>query len=213
MTLTPFETDLYEQLTPFFSRYGYALLPEKKQYRLATNAGFQNVLFSPAYYHDETVLTVNFGCRNEQVEQIAQQFLTNLSGYQADANTLVVSIGKFSGQLYTRYIIGSTDELSGVCQRIQHFFVDSGFPFLEESGSLPALDQLLNQYPDEPCRYIYNQVHRSYKGLIVAYLNHNPHTQKLTDIYRRQLIRETQNPHSQFHFERLVNFLSHYSAN
>ena len=213
MTLTPFETHLYEQLTPFFCGYGYVLLPEKKQYRLTTSTGFQNVLLSPAYYDKETVLTVNFGCRNEQIEQIAQQFLNNLSGYQADANTLVVSIGKFSGQLYARYTIGSTNELSGVCQRIQRFFVDAGFPFLEKSSSLPALDQLLNQYPDELCRYIYNQVHRSYKGLIAAYLTHNPHTQKLTDMYRQQLIRETQNPHAQHHFERLINFLSHYSAN
>ena len=78
MTLTPFETRLYEQLTPFFDDHGFDLLPEKKQYRLTTPTGFQNVLLSPAYYGTETVLDVNFGCRHDQIEQIAQQFLNNL---------------------------------------------------------------------------------------------------------------------------------------
>lgn len=213
MILTRFETQLYEHLTPFFGEYGYDLLPEKKQYRLATPTGFQNILLAPAYYDGETVLTVNFGCRHEQIEQIAQQFLNNLSGYRPDANTLVVSIGKFSGQLYSRYTIGTDHQLADVCDQIQAFFTDLGFPFLDESGSLQDLDRLLNQFPDEPCRYVYNQAHRYHKGLTAAYLNHNPHADALTDTYRQQLTQQTQNPHAQFHFERLVNFLHHYSAN
>jgi len=213
MTLTPFETRLYEQLTPFFSAYGYNLLPEKRQYRLTTPTGFQNVLLSPAYYGTETVLDVNFGCRHDQIEQIAQQFLNNLSGYRADANTLVLSIGKFSGQLYARYTIDTEHELANVCGQIQDFFVETGFPFLNETTTLPALDRLLNQFPNEPCRYVYNQAHRYYKGLIAAYLSHDPQADALTDIYRQQLVQQTQNPHAQFHFERLVNFLHHYSAN
>lgn len=213
MTITPFETQLYEQLTPFFAEHGYSLLPDKKQYRRLTDTGFLNVLLSPAYYDGETVLTVNFGCRHEQIEQIAQQFLNNLTGYRPDANTLVVSIGKFSGQLYSRYTIGADDELDSVCRQIQTFFGETGFAFLSETTTLPALDHLLNQFPDEPCRYVYNQAHRYYKGLIAAYLNHNSHADALTDTYRQQLLQQTQNPHAQFHFERLINFLRHYSAN
>lgn len=213
MTLTPFETKLYDQLTPFFTNHGYVLLPEKKQYRRRTATGFQNVLLSPAYYGTETVLEVNFGCRNEQIEQIAQQFLNNLTGYRADANTLVVSIGKFSGQLYSRYTIASPEKLADVCGQIQTFFLHDGFPFMDGSDSIAALDRLLNHYPDEPCRYIYNQTHRYYKGLIAAHLNHNPQVGVLTDTYRAILVQETQNPHAQYHFERLVNFLGHYSAN
>ncbi len=213
MTLTPFETQLYKQLTPFFNEYGYDLLPEKKQYRLMTPTGFQNVLLSPAYYGAETILDVNFGCRHDQIEQIAQQFLNNLSGYRADANTLVLSIGRFRGQLYTRYTIGTDHQLADVCGQIQDFFLTTGFPFLNETVALPALDRLLNQFPDEPCRYVYNQTHRYYKGLIAACLNHNPRADALTDVYRHQLVQQTQNPHAQFHFERLINFLHHYSAN
>lgn len=213
MTLTPFETSLYQQLTPFFGRHQYVLLPERKQYRRITDAGFQNVILSPAFYGDETMLEVNFGCRNEQVEQIAQQFLNNLPDYRPNANTLILSIGKFNGLHYFRYKIHSEDELIDTCDHIQEFFNEKGFDFLDMSCSLLTLDRLLNEQPGLPSIYVYNQTHRCYKGLIVARLNHNPQFDALTDSYRQLLVRQTQNPYEQLHFERLIAYLQHYSPN
>ena len=213
MTLTPFETNLYQYLTPFFEQRRYRLLPERKQYRRITDFGFQNVILSPAYYGDETMLEVNFGCRNEQVEQIAQQFLNNLTDYRPDANTLIISIGKFEGLQYFRYKIHSDDELAQTCGQIEEFFETKGFDFLKASCTLATLDRLLNEYPALPSLYVYNQTHRCYKGLVAARLNHNPQFDTLFDSYRQLLIRQTQNPYEQLHFERLVGYLQHYSAN
>ncbi len=215
MTLTPFETSLYQYLTPFFERHQFTLLPERKQYRRVTDSGFQNVILSPAFYGEETMLEVNFGCRNNQVEQIAQQFLNNLIDYRPDANTLVISIGKFNGLQYFRYKIHSDEELADTCERIEEFFTASGFDFLETACSLPALNKILNENPDQPCQYVYNQIHRCYKGLITARLNHSDHFDGLIDLYRHSLIDQTQNPygHMQLQFERLIAYLHHYSAN
>lgn len=213
MTLTPFETTLYEHLTTFFGAHQYVLLPERKQFRHVTDSGFQNVILSPAFYGDETMLEVNFGCRNEQVEQIAQQFLNNLTDYRPDANTLIISIGKFNGLSYFRYKIHSDHELTDICDQIETFFAKQGFDFLETACSLPTLDRLLNEHTALPSRYVYNQTHRCYKGLIAARLNHNPHFDGLIDSYRHLLIRQTQNPYEQLHFERLIAYLQHYSAN
>ncbi len=213
MTLTPFEISLYQHLTPFFAGYQYELLLARKQYRRVTGAGFQNVILSPAFYQDETLLEVSFGCRNEQVEQIAQQFLNNPTDYRSDANTLIISIGKFNSLQYFRYKIHRDDELVETCAHIEDFFSEQGLAFLNASGTLPELDRLLNEHPDQPCRYVYNQTHRCYKGLIAARLNHNPHFDGLIDSYRHLLVRQTQNPHEQRHFERLVVYLQHYSAN
>ena len=213
MTLTPFETNLYKHLTPFFSRHQYMLLPDRKQYRRLVETGFQNVILSPAFYGDETILEVNFGARNEQVEQIAQQFLNNLTDYRPDANTLVISIGKFSGFQYFRYKIHSNTELLDVCKQIELFFDTQGFDFLNSACSLHNLDRLLNEHPGQPSAYVYNQAHRCYKGLIAARLNHNPHFDGLIDSYRHLLIRQTQNPYEQLHFERLIAYLQHYSPN
>ena len=213
MTLTPFETTLFQHLTPFFGTHQYVLMPERKQYRRQTDTGFQNVILSPAFYGDETMLEVNFGCRNEQVEQIAQQFLNSLTDYRPDANTLILSIGRFNGLQYFRYKIHSDDELADACERIQTFFEKRGFDFLGTSCSLPTLDRLFNEQPDTPSIYVYNQTHRCYKGLIAARLNHSPQFDSLIDTYRQLLIQQTQNPYEQLHFERLIKYLQHYSAN
>lgn len=213
MTLSPFETHLYQQLAPFFTEHGYTLLPEKKQFRRTVQSGFQNIILSSVFQTADTVLDVNFGGRNEQIEQIAQQFLNTLSDSRLDANTLLLSIGRFSGFQHFRYKIHAADELAEVCEQIELFFTTRGFDFLETSSRLPTLDRLLNERPNEPCQYLYNQTHRCYKGLIAARLNHNPHFDGLVDSYRHLLIRLTQNPYEQLHFERLITYLQHYSAN
>lgn len=213
MTITPFESDLYGRLAPFFERHGYALLNEKKQFRFTTDTGFQNVILSPAFYGAETWLDVNFGCRNEQIEQIAQQFLNNLPDFRPDANTLIVSVGKFNDVKYFRYKIITSEDLTDACDAIQSFFDESGFAFLTSTASLPMLDRVLNQHPGLPCKFVYNQIHRCYKGLIAARLNHHPHVAGLADAYRLSLSRQTHNPYELANFERLVAYLQHYSAN
>ena len=213
MTITPFETKLYDYLAPFFAQHGYSLLPEKKQFRRHTGNGFQNIVLSSVNYTDDTMLEVNFGCRNEQIEQIAQQFLNNLKEFRPDANTFLLSIGRYSGFQYFRYKINSDEELVSVCEQIETFFEQKGFRFMQKSCSLPTLDQLLNEDPDQPCRYVYNQTHRCYKGLVAARLNHNPSFDKLVEEYRQALVRLTQNTYEQLHFERLISYLNHYSAN
>ena len=213
MTITPFETKLYECLAPFFAQHGYGLLAEKKQFRRETANGFQNIVLSSVPYPDDTMLEVNFGCRIDQIEQIAQQFLHNLTEFRPDANTFLLSIGRFSGLQFFRYKIHSEEELLHVCEQIEVFFAQQGFAFLQKASTIAVIDQLLNDQPDQPCRYVYNQTHRCYKGLIAARLNQNPYFDKLIDEYRHSLIRLTQNSHEQLHFERLVTFLHHYSAN
>ena len=213
MISTPFETSLYKQLTPFFADQEFALLAEKKQFRRSLDNGFQNIIMSSVFYTDDTRLEVNFGCRNDQVEQIAQQFLNNSLDYRPDANTLIVSIGRFSGFQYFRYKIHSQEELTDVCEQVEQFFSTQGFNFLNAASSLSTLDRLLNEHPGQPCQYVYNQTHRCYKGLIAARLNHNPRFDGLVDSYRHLLIRLTQNPYEQLHFERLIAYLQHYSAN
>ncbi len=213
MTITPFETNLYQHLTPFFTDHEYALLSEKKQFRRTTNSGFQNIILSSVFYSDDTMVDVNFGCRNEQVEQIAQQFLNSQPDLQSDANTLIVSIGRFSGTQYFRYKIHSEAELSDVCEQIEQFFDQQGFDFLATACSLPTLDRLLNEFPSQPCQYVYNQTHRCYKGLIAARLSHNPQFDGLIDSYRQLITHQTQNRYEQIHFERLIAYLQHYSAN
>jgi hypothetical protein len=213
MAIKHFETNLYRSLTPFFASEQFDLLVEKKQYRKNTPTGFQNTILSPSFYGSEIWLDVNFGCRNEQVEQIAQQFLNNLPDYRTDANTIILSIGKFRKIPYFRFKIASDLELQETCTTIRSFFAECGFEFMQQSSTLAGIDRLLNEQPGQPCRYVYNQTHRCYKALISARLNHNPRFDGLVDTYRHQLLKLTHNTFEQMNFERLIAYLLHYSAN
>ncbi|GAB3803534.1 hypothetical protein GCM10028819_33590 [Spirosoma humi] len=213
MTYTSFETLLYQHLTPFFQRHQFVLLPEKRQYRKTTEAGFQNVMLYTTFYDHKTLLDIQLGCRNNQVEQIAQQFQASQALSRPDANTLTASITQFADFASVRFSIHSEQELLVVCNQIEYFFRSCGFDFLTTSCTIPAIDFLLNGQPDQPCPYVYNQMHRCYKGLITASLNHNWRFNKLVDTYRQMFIQQTQNPYEQVRFERLIAFLQHYSAN
>jgi hypothetical protein len=213
MTLTPFETSLYRQLAQFFGGYGFELLAEKKQFRKLTSTGFQNIILSPSYYGPTTLLDVNFGCRNEQVEQIAQQFLPTLTDFRPDANTLLISIGKYKQVSPPRYSIRTEGELDTVCSQITEFFTETGFDLIEQSMSLTTLDSILNDNPAQPCPFVYNQTFRCYKGLTVASLTHNPQFLGLVELYRNQLSQQSQNAYEAMNFDRLVSYLQHYSPN
>ena len=219
MLITPFETELYAKMSGFFARYGFVPIPEKKQFRKGTETGFQNVIFSVTKYDAETWIEVNFGLRHELIEQVAQQFLGNLDDFRLDANTLVISIGKFNDANYFRYKILHGDQPAGqsdlddACQEIQAFLIERGFDFLNRSDGLAALHYLLNAEPTKPCKFLYNQVHRGFKGLIAARLTNSDEFRGLADLYRNQLVRLGASFHELHQYERLLSYLLYHSVN
>jgi hypothetical protein len=213
MLTSPFETELYEKLSTFFSGYGFELLAERKQFRRVTVSGFQNVILSSTDYEQEVWLEVNFGLRHEQIEWAAQQFLGNLEEFRTDANTLVVSIGKFNDAKYFRYKILNPDDLDDTCDQIKNFMEEDGFRFQQQYSHLDTLHHLFNDEPTKPCKYVYNQVHRCYKGLTAARLTNSPHFLGLSDVYRNQLVRLGANLQELHNFERLLSYLLYHSVN
>lgn len=205
-------------MSDFFAHHGFTLLAHKKQFRKVTDTGFQNVIFSVTPYENETWLEVNFGLRHQHLEQIAQQFLNNPEEYRNDANTLVVSIGKFNDTRYFRYKIvhdaqGGPIDLEETCELVREFLLETGFGFLDQYGHLPAIHALLNGEPAKPCRYLYNQIHRTFKGLIAAHLSQHPDFMRLADVYRNQLLSMGASFHDLHQYERLVSFLLYHSVN
>jgi len=213
VSITPFETELYAKLGDFFTQRGFVLLLPKKQFRKITDTGFQNVILSVSQYEDETWLEVNFGLRHEHIEQTAQQFLSNHEDFRADANTLVVSIGKFNDARYFRYKIGGEADLDDACELIKEFLLTRGFLFLSQYATLPDLDRLLNAQPTQPCKYLYNQIHRGFKGLIAARLTGSDDFLRLADVYRNQLVRLGASFPELHQYERLLSFLLYHSVN
>jgi hypothetical protein len=213
MIVSPLETALYQQLSDFFTERGYAFMPEKKQFRRTTPTGFENILFAVSDYDDETWIEINFGVRHEQIEHIVQQFLGNLADFREDANTLVVSVGKYNDTKYFRYKVQNEDDLMITCEEIKRFFLTRGFDFMQQYASLRAIYLLFNDEPRKPCKYLYNQNHRCFKGLVAARLCNSERFLKLGDVYRNALMRMGATPDEMFSFERMLSFLLYLSVN
>jgi hypothetical protein len=213
MLVKPFETALYEKLRLFFEKHGFVLMADKKQFRKVTPTGFQNVIFTATAYDDEVWLEVNFGCRSNQVEQIAQQFLGNTRDFWNDSNTIVISIGKYNDAKYFRYKMMTEPDVEDVCDIVKEFLLNQGFPFLNESDSLQAMNEIFNKTPSKACKYVYNQVHRSFKGVICAKLVYDEKFLDLADKHRNTLLKIGATPEELLTFERLLSFLLYHSVN
>jgi hypothetical protein len=214
MNINPTEAKIYRSLYDFFEEQNYQLLPEKKQFRKLTDVGFLNVVFSVTEYGpNDALVEVHFGSHHRHLEQIAQQFLaTNLLDFRADANTLIVSIGKYNDVKYFRYKIQSEEDLQSVCESVMLFFEQRGFAFLETIDSTASVDKILNTLPLQPCKFLYNQVHRCFKGMVAAKLNDSAILPKLAQTYQ-QYLQKYANAQEQAQFEKLLAYLLHYSAN
>ena len=213
MLVKSFEIALYEKLRLFFEQNGFVLMADKKQFRKVTPRGFQNVIFTATSYDDEIWLEVNFGIRSNQIEQIAQQFLGNTRDFWGESNTIVVSIGKYNDAKYFRYKIMTEPDIEDVCEIVKDFLFLEGFPFLKASDNLLTLNEIFNKYPKKPCKYVYNQVHRSFKGIINAKLIHDENFLNLADKHRENLIHIGAMPEELLTFERLLSFLLYHSPN
>lgn len=213
MPVKQFEAALYGKLKAFFDKYGFVLMADKKQFRKITATGFQNVIFTATVYEDETWLEVNFGGRNNQIEQIAQQFLGNTRDFWSDSNTLVVSIGKFNDAKYFQYKIITEPDLEDVCEIIKDFLVNTGFPFMNDADNLVAISNVLNAQPTQRCNYLYNQTHRVFKAVIAAKLTHHKNFLALTDIHRNTLTKIGATAEELMTYERMLSFLLYHSVN
>jgi hypothetical protein len=212
MILTKFEVKFYQRLEHFFQSHGFNLMMDQKQFRKATQNGFQNIIFSVSETQKDFWIEVNFGVRHEFIEQIAQQFLNNAHGYRPSANTLVTSIGKFEEKKYFRFKVSTDEDFDSTIEQINAFFVERGFEFLTKADSLSFIEDTLNDSPTTPCRYLYNQVHRCFKGAIAAKLTDNTHFNMVTNFYRHFLIKNGTDE-DLLSYERLISFLHHYNAN
>ncbi|MEM6297721.1 MAG: hypothetical protein AAF740_03430 [Bacteroidota bacterium] len=211
--MTYFEITLFERLRDFFAAAGYGFLLEQKQYRQRTRTGFRNVILSMTDYEGELIVEVNLGIRKDHVEEIVQQFLTTRNDFQSEANTIIISIGKLTNNPYFRYKVINDEDLELCQEQICHFMSTQGFDFLNEVDNLMRLDTALNKSPRKPSKYMYNQRHRCFKGLVVAYLNKNPNYEQLTHIYREVLQAQGSSDMILLNYQRMVDLLANYSVN
>jgi hypothetical protein len=90
---------------------------------------------------------------------------------------------------------------------------EAGLGFMQQCSSIAHLNQLFNKMPSKPCRYLYNQSHRCFKGLVIAKLSHNKRYPAIKSIYRDALKTYGAKQGYLTSFDKLAGFLEHYSVN
>lgn len=214
MVISNFEQRLFSRLSRSFEPLGFELIMEKKQLRRSlTNGDFESIIFSVSPYGENDYwIETNFGVRKEKVETLVQQFLTNRRSFQEDAMTWSTSIGKFKGLKYFRHKVKNNLTFNSTTNEITDFFVKSGIPFMEKHSTFTGIDSLFNPKPAADSRFIYNQVHRCFKGLATAKLIDSPELHSLIDTYRFNVIK-LGNDEEIERFEQFVSFLLYYNPN
>ena len=194
-------------------QWGFALLPDLKQFRRKVGCGFQSIIISASRYEEEFWVEVNLGVRHEMVEKLAQQFLSLQQTFQPQTNTVIISMGKLLGEPYKRLKVTDEASLVQICQQICTFLEEVGLPQLNRLSDIKQLDFALNFEPQRSARFIYNQQHRCFKGLTVAKLTNNPEFLWLVKTYRGYLCQTGSPEKVMYKYDRLSNYLMHFSVN
>ncbi|MCU0389926.1 MAG: hypothetical protein MUE81_02305 [Thermoflexibacter sp.] len=189
------------------------MIPELFQFRRLNETGFQNIILTSTRYEAEIWVEVNIGVRIDMVENLAQQFLDVIPEYRQHANTIITSIGRLSDTKYLRYKIANEEDVTFSAQTIKDFMKERGFDFLEHASHIKELDKLFNEKPHQSLKYVYNQVHRCFKAVIIAKYNNNPQFFKLLDQYQTQLERLKVPDTILENYIKLANYLVYLSIN
>jgi hypothetical protein len=213
MSLKSLEISLYNHLNHFLAKKSFILLPDYKQFRKETDTGFQNLILSSSRYADELWIEVNIGVRVNMVEDFAQQFLDIPIEYRQHANTLITSFGRLSDTKYLRYKIVNQEDVEICFEAIKDFMHDRGLEFLDYASHIKNLDTIFNEKPHKPNKYLYNQTHRCFKGIIIAKITDNPQFLTLLDQYQSALERMQTSDREMENYMKLVNFLLYLSLN
>jgi hypothetical protein len=208
---------IFDRLSPFFKSYEYEYLPQLIQFRKQMPQGFANVIISVSEYDDKAIVETTLGTRIHAVEEMVYKFTTGNSGFAADSNTCIVTVGKLLGMPYERPQIRLNEnyerDIKQYCDWMEHFFCDIAFNLLERLSNAVQCDEEFNDKPEEPCLYIHNKIHRCLRGIVLAKIVHREDFLKLVASYTKELEHLHAPKSSRANFQRLAVYLKTMSLN
>lgn len=209
--MTDAEKLIVNELSPFFKNKEYQWLQHLQQFRKLRKNGFHNILINVKGYPG--LIDVKLGVRLDVVEQLAYQFTTGLSGYQAHSNTLMVKMGELIGQPHLRFEVKHEEDIQEAALQIIGFMQTRGFAFLEDHSEVNCLDKLFNEHPDQKLKYGHNEFNRCLRGVVLARLAGRKDFQELAITYRHSLQKRNTAPQLMEKYDKLSEFLKYFSLN
>lgn len=204
---------IYDRLNPLFREHGYTFNPDKNQFVLPTRNGFRTALVSVSGDCREQTVDLRLGIRIDVIEELANQFMTELNADGAETTTLLTSYGRLNREPHKKFMIKNEPELEETCKRIGIFMHGKGFRFLEKFDRIRKLDALLNRKTEVPCPLLLNQINRCFKGTVMAKLTHRTDFNRLVKNYLGYLQKQWMPQEVITNYKKLVKFMRFYSIN
>jgi len=213
------EQVLIQKMNADLVNAGFEIREEQRlQYRKSFEGGFQSFSFtvSPSpkkQLNKDFWIELSMGVRINIVENIVNQYTHILKDYYDDTHTILTSYGRMVDKQYFRFKVHQKDDLETACYQMKHFLKQTGLPFLNKNSNLQNIDKLINNYPEKPSKFIYNQSYRCLKGVIIAKLNQNPYFDTLTKAYEFILEQQSQGKDMMPRYLKLLEHLQLWSVN
>ncbi|HAA15081.1 MAG TPA: hypothetical protein DCE41_26655 [Cytophagales bacterium] len=206
------EERVFLELAPTLEAAGFREFRAMKQFRRPTQTGFQNILLSISG-QGPYVLEVHLGIRSHMVEELLQQFVSIPLHFAPHATTLHAPLYQIDHAIPRRFRFDSEKEVAAMCEFVLEVMQDTGFDYFEEHSAIDAIDRVLNEAPDRDSPFLYNQLHRCFRGLIVAKMAQNLELPQLIDTYHKHLERKAAPQSLINRYERLAVLLHNFSLN
>lgn len=208
------EKRLFQQLCPVFDQYGYEAIPSKKQFCQINKSGFRSVGLSLSSGEEKKTIEIQLSIRNNLVEELVHQFLGSKKGSEKDSTTISLSLARLKCQKQPNFVIAENDQdlqLSG--WQIAAVLHKKGFHFLNTFSKLHRIDKMVNRKPSRPSPLMPNQIHRCFKGIIIARMLHRTNFEKLANVYGNYLCRQLAPRQLTDNYYKLLSFLKNFSFN
>jgi hypothetical protein len=153
------KVDLLAIHNQFFRDFEFKLNESLLLYEKDFPVGKQVVFIHYTEYPDSNILEYNLGVRIDQVEMLIHKFIPTLDDYAARSITMIQTLDKIEKELPKRFVIKNDWELSEVIQRMEKFFVTSGFYWMDVMINPLKLERAFMEQKDNSFKtqnFVYN---------------------------------------------------------
>jgi hypothetical protein len=192
----------------FFIANGFSLNEQFQHFEKRCPHGKQVIFVHYTEYPESSFLEYNLGIRIDQVENLIHRFLPSLSDYANRSITMVQTLNKIGTGLPKRFVIENDLELSEAIMKIDSFFVDTGFKWLNNMMNpinleLAFVAQKNNSFKTQ------NFVYNAFRATALCRLYNPEDYPEVRSSFLNQVTQKDMTPFTLASFLQFLDYLDH----
>ncbi|MFD2036142.1 hypothetical protein ACFSKL_15170 [Belliella marina] len=133
----------------FFEEYGFVLDPDTLHYTKLFAEGKQLIFFHHVQNPDANYIEYQLGIRFDAVEKIINEFLPSLGDFKERSVTHIATLDQINQKMSKRYFLEDDFEINEIFKKMEVFFIEEGFEWLDFYSIPQNLENLFNKNPDQ----------------------------------------------------------------